>query len=127
MLSAKPMIVADIAHNEAGIKEVLQQVRTIPHKKLHIVFGMVKDKDRNKILSLLPEKAIYYFCKANIPRAMDENFLASEAKRFGLNGKDFCSVKEALQAAKQNAAPSDFILITGSAFVVAEVISSPVE
>ena len=122
VLSTKPLIVADIAHNEAGIKEVFKQVKTIPHKKLHIVFGMANDKDVNKILTLLPKKATYYFCKATIPRAMNENILAQEAKKFGLKGEKFNTVKLALTSAKKNASAKDFILITGSAFVVSEVI-----
>jgi dihydrofolate synthase/folylpolyglutamate synthase len=122
VLSKKPLIVADIAHNEAGIKEVFKQVKTIKYKKLHVVFGTVNDKDIQKILSLLPKKAIYYFCKANIPRALDENILSEKAKTIRLNGKTFDNVKQALGTAKKNAFSNDFILVTGSAFVVAEAI-----
>ncbi len=122
VLSKTPLIVADIAHNEAGIKEVFKQVKSVPSKKLHIVFGIANDKDIKKILSLLPRKAIYYFCKANIPRALDEKILVDEAKKFGLKGETYSSVKQALNSAKKNASAKDFILITGSAFVVAELI-----
>lgn len=132
ILSKRPLIIADIAHNEAGIKEVFKQVKLTPHKKLHVVFGMVNDKDVSKILSLLPKKAIYYFCKADIPRALDEKILAQEAKKFGLSAKGgstsggkaetYSGVKQALNSAKKNASSNDFILITGSAFVVAEAI-----
>jgi dihydrofolate synthase/folylpolyglutamate synthase len=122
IISTKPFIVADIAHNEAGIKEVFRQVKKTPHKKLHIVFGTVNDKDIRKILTLLPKKATYYFCKADIPRALDASFLSSKANKFGLKGQIFNSVKEALISAKKNASRSDFILITGSAFVVSEAI-----
>lgn len=122
ILASKPSIVADIAHNEAGIKEVFRQVKEIPHKKLHIVFGTVNDKDIEKILPLLPKKVIYYFCKANIPRALDQNILAEKAKAFTLKGKTYKSVNAAVKAAKKNSTSDDFILITGSAFVVAEAI-----
>ncbi|MBI4931166.1 MAG: bifunctional folylpolyglutamate synthase/dihydrofolate synthase [Bacteroidetes bacterium] len=122
VFSKKPFIVADIAHNEAGIKEVFKQVKQIPHEKFHIVFGTVNEKDIRKILSLLPKKATYYFCKANIPRGLDEKILAEEAKKIGLKGETYSSVKQALNSAKKNASAKDFILITGSAFVVAEVI-----
>ena len=122
VLSKKPLIIADIAHNEAGIKEVFRQVKTIKHKNIHVVFGTVNDKDIGTILSLLPKKAIYYFCKANIPRALNENILSEKAKTVGLNGKTFVSVKQALSSAKKNADSKDFILVTGSAFVVAEAI-----
>ena len=124
ILSKKPLIVADIAHNEAGIKEVFKQVKETPHKKLHIVFGMVNDKDINKILSLLPKKATYYFCKADIPRALDSTILAREAQKFGGKGETYSRVKQALNSAKKNASSKDFILVTGSAFVVAEAIRS---
>jgi len=122
MLSKNSLMVADIAHNEAGIKEVFKQVKQTPHKKLHIVFGTVNDKDIPKILSLLPKKATYYFCKADIPRALAEKIIAEEAKKIGLKGETYSSVKQALNSAKKNASAKDFILITGSAFVVAEVI-----
>jgi dihydrofolate synthase/folylpolyglutamate synthase len=122
ILSKKPFTIADIAHNEAGIGEVFKQVKTIPHKKLHIVFGTVNDKDLSKILPLLPKKAAYYFCNADIPRALEASALASQAKRAGLKGQIYPSVKQALKFAKKNASSKDLILVTGSAFVVAEAI-----
>ena len=122
ILSRKPLIIADIAHNEAGIREVVKQVKSIKHKNLHVVFGTVNDKDINKILALLPKKAHYYFCKANIPRALDENILASAGNKIGLKGKTFRNVKEAFASARQKAYANDLILITGSSFVVAEAI-----
>jgi dihydrofolate synthase/folylpolyglutamate synthase len=122
IISRQPLIIADIAHNEAGILEVFRQIKTIKQKKLHVVFGAVNDKDIRRILSLLPKKAKYYFCKADIPRALDEILLAGKAKKTGLKGKTFGSVKLALKSAKRNASPKDLILVTGSAFVVAEVI-----
>lgn len=122
ILSKKPLVIADIAHNEAGIKEVFAQVKATSHKKLHVVFGTVNDKDISKILTLLPKKGSYYFCKADIPRALDASILASEAKKIGLKGEIYPSVKQALNAAKKTASSSDLILITGSAFVVAEAI-----
>lgn len=122
ILSRKPLIVADIAHNEAGIREVFKQIKNTPHKKLHIVFGAVNDKDIQKILALLPKKANYYFCKADLPRALDAIELAGKAIALGLNGNIYPSVKNALAHARKNATSSDLILVTGSAFVVAEAI-----
>lgn len=122
ILSKKPLMVADVAHNEAGIKEVFMQVKNTPYKNLHVVFGVSNDKDLNRIFPLFPKNAIYYFCKANIPRAMDENILSEQASKHGLIGKTFPSVQKAIKAAKKNALQSDLILITGSAFVVAEAI-----
>jgi dihydrofolate synthase/folylpolyglutamate synthase len=121
-LSQKPLIIADIAHNEAGISEVFTHAKEIPHEKLHVVFGTVNDKDLNRILLLLPKKAIYYFCKADIPRALDASVLKAAASKHDLNGKVYKSVKDAFTSAKKNAMSKDFILVTGSAFVVAEVI-----
>ena len=122
ILSNKPLIVADIAHNESGIKEVFRQVKKTPHKKLHVVLGTVNDKDLNKILKLFPKKARHYFCKADIPRALDAFSLAILAQKSGLKGVVYDSVKQALSSAKKNASAKDFILVTGSAFVVAEAI-----
>lgn len=122
ILSTKPLVVADIAHNEAGIKEVFAQVKKTPYKKLHIVLGTVNDKDIRKILKLLPKKATYYFSKADIPRALSAAQLAIEAQEQGLEGVIYSSVKQAVQAARRSAGNSDLILVTGSAFVVAEAI-----
>lgn len=121
-LSKNPLAIADIAHNESGIKEVIKQVLKIPHTHLYIVYGTVKDKDFEKVISLLPKKATYYFCKAAIPRALDLETLAQKAKQYKLNGQTYTSVKHAIQAAKNQSATNDLILITGSAFVVAEVL-----
>ncbi len=122
VLSQKPLIIADTGHNEAGIKEVLHQLSLTPHEQLHIVIGMVNDKDISTVLTLLPKSAIYYFCKANIPRALPANELQHQAYLKGLNGTAYTSVKEALEAAKNKATIGDLILIGGSTFTVAEVV-----
>ncbi len=122
MLSSKPMCIADTAHNEAGIREVISQSKAIPHSTLRIVFGCVNDKNIDNILGLLPKKASYYFCKANISRALDTRLLEEKAKSYGLNGTSFINVASAYKAAKKASDASDLILITGSTFVVAEVI-----
>lgn len=122
ILSQKPFVIADTAHNEAGIKEVLSQIKITPHKKLHFVLGMVNDKDITKILKLLPKTAIYYFCKANIPRALPEYELFLQAKKIGLKGKVYACVQDALIAAKESALKNDLVFIGGSTFTVAEVV-----
>ena len=94
----------------------------MPHKKLHIVFGTVNDKDLSTILKLLPKKAIYYFCKANIPRAMHEKKLKNVAHKNQLSGNSFDNVRLALNEAKKAAQAEDLIFVGGSTFVVAEVI-----
>jgi dihydrofolate synthase/folylpolyglutamate synthase len=123
VLGKEPTIIADTGHNEAGIQSSFQQLSQYKFDKLHVVFGIVKEKELHKVLSYLPEKAIYYFTKASIPRALDENILSKEALNFGLKGKTYKTVKEALNAAKQNASKKDYIFIGGSTFVVGEALA----
>lgn len=119
---AHPRLVMDVGHNEAGIREIVQQLEHSVFQKLHIVVGFVKDKAVNDVLSLFPVTATYYFCKAQIPRALDEQSLASMAAAHGLNGHAYTTVQEALQAAKQHAHKDDLILVCGSFFIVAEAM-----
>ncbi|MBI2269713.1 MAG: bifunctional folylpolyglutamate synthase/dihydrofolate synthase [Bacteroidetes bacterium] len=122
VLNEKPLVVTDTGHNEAGIKEVLKQIRATPHKKLHIVLGMVNDKDIKNILGLLPKGAAYYFCKPRIPRGLNEKELQQQAYRAGLKGLSYNSVKSAYKAARLAAAKTDMVFVGGSTFVVAEVV-----
>jgi dihydrofolate synthase/folylpolyglutamate synthase len=122
MLQRSPLTICDIGHNVDGIKEVIKQLNVTPHKKLHIVFGVVSDKDITGMLELLPKYAIYYFCNANIPRAMNAELLADKARKIGLTGEVWPSVIEAKEAALSAAEKNDLIFIGGSAFVVAEAI-----
>jgi dihydrofolate synthase/folylpolyglutamate synthase len=122
ILAQEPLIIADTGHNEAGIKEVLAQLKVTPHEHLHFVIGMVNDKDISSVLNLLPKDAIYYFCKANIPRALPAKELQREAQLKGLSGTAHDTVAAALQAAKNKATGGDLILIGGSTFTVAEVV-----
>jgi dihydrofolate synthase/folylpolyglutamate synthase len=121
-LKEKPLTICDIAHNEAGINEILEQLKIMKFNNLHMVFGVVADKDIDKILEMLPVNAIYYFCKAPIPRALDEIKLQQKASLFGLQGKSYSSVKLALSKALEKAQEDDLVFIGGSAFVVAEVV-----
>jgi dihydrofolate synthase/folylpolyglutamate synthase len=122
IISKKPLTICDTAHNIDGIKHIIQELKNTPHNNLHFVFGTVNDKETDSILSLLPKNALYYLCKANIERAMDTNILYKKAKNLDLNCSSFASVKEALAAAKKAAKNKDLILISGSTFVVAEVL-----
>ncbi|MBO9700662.1 MAG: bifunctional folylpolyglutamate synthase/dihydrofolate synthase [Sporocytophaga sp.] len=121
VLGIDPMVVCDTGHNEAGIKEVLNQLKCYSYKRLFIVFGMVKDKDVSKILTLLPKDAIYYFCMPKIPRALEAEILFQEAVKFGLKGTVEKDVNVALQKAQAAASQDDFIFIGGSTFVVSEL------
>jgi dihydrofolate synthase/folylpolyglutamate synthase len=122
VMSRSPLTICDTAHNEAGLSMVLSQISTLNYKKIHFVFGMVEDKELKKILSMLPKEATYYFCKPKIPRGLDQKVLASKASRLGLAGRTYLCVKDALYAAKYRAKADDLIIITGSTFVVAEVV-----
>ena len=117
-----PLTVCDTAHNREGVELVMQQVHEIPWKTLHIVFGTVNDKDPSHVLEILPREALYYFTRADIPRAMDPGELRIRAQKEGLTGNVYQTVKEALEAARKKAAPEDMIFIGGSTFVVGEVI-----
>jgi len=121
-LSKHPLIICDIGHNEDGIKQVTQQIAELNFNKLHFVFGVVKDKNINTILSLMPKHAQYYFCQANIDRAMEVEELTKKAIKSGLKGAAHTSVKQALETAKKNATKDDLIFVGGSAFVVTEVL-----
>ena len=122
VVSENPTIICDTGHNEEGIRLIVKQLEQQTFERLHIVFGMVSDKKTDQILGLLPKNAVYYFTKAQIPRALDEKILQAQAAGFGLTGTSYASVNEALKAAKNNASARDFIFVGGSNFVVAEII-----
>jgi dihydrofolate synthase/folylpolyglutamate synthase len=122
VIGTQPLTVADTGHNEAGIKEVLRQIKATPHRRLHIVFGMVNDKDAGKVLRMLPKSAAYYFCAAKLPRALPAQELSAQAAAFGLSGGVFKSVKAAVAAARAAASEADLIYVGGSTFIVAEAI-----
>jgi dihydrofolate synthase/folylpolyglutamate synthase len=121
-IQEKPLVIADTGHNEDGIKEVLENLKRYNYKTLHFVLGVVNDKDVSKILKLLPKEATYYFCKATIPRALDENELTNQAKKVDLEGKTFKTVTEALDKAKKQAKANDLIFVGGSTFTVADIL-----
>lgn len=121
ILSENPRIIADTGHNEPGIREILSQLKTYSFQKLWMVLGMVQDKDISKILQLLPKDATYVFCQAQIPRALEAEELALQAKNFGLSGQVIPDVHQALNFARKNAGKDDLIFIGGSTFVVAEI------
>ena len=124
----RPYLILDVAHNEDGIKQVLDQIRFIKtvdkinsYQQIHLVIGMVKDKEVSKVLSLLPASANYYFTNAHIPRALPHVELKDKAAAYGLKGESFDDVNLAIQAAFRSAAEDDLIIVCGSVFVVGEV------
>jgi dihydrofolate synthase / folylpolyglutamate synthase len=122
ILSIDPLTICDAGHNKEGLEYVMNQLKRIPKSGLHIILGFVNDKDLNTVLPLFPTDAIYYFTKASVPRALNEEILKKEAEKFNLKGHSFPDVKSALMDARKNAVKSDMIFIGGSTFVVAEVI-----
>lgn len=116
-----PQVVTDVAHNEDGVKQVCAQIEWMNYRALHVVIGMVKDKDIEKVLSLLPVEAQYYFTKAQTPRAMPEYLLAEMAAARGLTGKTYLDVNTALQACLLATHADDLVVICGSVFLVGEV------
>jgi dihydrofolate synthase/folylpolyglutamate synthase len=122
ILSKRPLVICDAGHNAHGLKETMMQLKEIPCRRLHFVFGVVKDKDLDSILPLLPADAYYYFTKADLPRALDPRDLAKHCSKYGLRGQVIQTVPSAVKIAKSNAYPDDVIFIGGSTFVVAEAM-----
>lgn len=121
VIQEHPTVVLDVGHNEDGMKQIVKQLQFCSFQQLHIIIGMVKDKEIEKVLALLPENAVYYFTKAQIPRALDEIILQQKAKAFNLKGITYTNVNDALAKAKQCASADDLILVCGSVFLVGEV------
>ncbi len=122
VLQQQPKTICDTAHNKEGLSYTMIQLQAETYDQLHMVFGVVNDKDISSILELLPKKATYYFCKPNIPRGQSAEELQSVFIQNGFKGKAYSSVNEALEAAKKNANEDDLIYVGGSTFVVAEII-----
>lgn len=122
VIGRKPLIICDTAHNREGLESVLNQIGRIPRNKLRIVLGFVNDKDLSLILPLFPSDAVYYFTRASVPRALNEEILKSEALKFCLAGNSFENVKSALLAAVSEASEKDLIFVGGSTFIVADAL-----
>lgn len=122
ILREEPKVICDTAHNREGLQLVLQQIQSEKYTKLHIVLGVVNDKDLQTLLPLFPKKAAYYFCKPDVPRGLNASILAAEAEKFELTGAVYNSVLDSYMAALQNASRQDLIYIGGSTFTVAEVV-----
>jgi dihydrofolate synthase/folylpolyglutamate synthase len=119
-----PAVVLDVGHNADGIKQICMQIEAMDYHELHIIIGMVKDKAIDPVLQLLPKEASYYFTRAQIPRALPEDQLATTAATHGLNGHHYPNVNAALEKALEHATEKDLIVVCGSVFVVGEVDSS---
>jgi dihydrofolate synthase/folylpolyglutamate synthase len=122
ILGKEPLMICDTGHNKEGLEYVIDQIHKTPKVRLHMVIGFVNDKDLNSVLPLFPVDAIYYFTKASVPRALDQNILKLEAAGSGLSGKSFETVALAVNAAMSSADKDDMIFIGGSTFVVADLL-----
>ena len=124
ILGSNPRSICDTAHNSAGIGAVMEQVKQTPWKHLHIVWGMVSDKQTDTILPLLPLEASYYFTPSSVPRTLDAQTLQTAALSYGLKGETYNSVADAYQSARKNAGARDMIFTGGSNFIVADLLAS---
>lgn len=128
-LSSHPTIVCDTGHNVGGIQYIVKQLSFQQYKQLHIVIGMVNDKDISGVLAMLPKDAIYYFTQASVQRALPAEKVKELANSYGLSGNAYPDVKTAVEAAQKQADADDFIIVGGSSFIVADLLSTcfPVE
>lgn len=122
VLAQEPVTICDTGHNKEGWNQVMPLLNRVPHRNLHMVIGTVDDKDITSLLDILPKHANYYFCKADIPRGLDPTVLQEKASAYGLKGKVFPSVAEALKNARHEAHGDDLVFVGGSTFTVAEVV-----
>ena len=116
-----PTLVLDVAHNVDGIRMLMEQIEVTDHDHLHIILGLVKDKDAEGILQHFPKLGEYYFTQANIPRALDAELLKVKADTFDLKGNIYPDVNIAIKTALTKATKNDLIVVCGSIFLVAEV------
>ena len=122
IVKQEPKIICDIAHNSHGIQYVVDQLASEGYNNLHIVFGMADDKDIDSVLKILPKNAVYYFTKASIERALNEDLIKEQASIYQLLGSSYPTVSEAIEAAIENADKDDLIFIGGSSFIVADAL-----
>ena len=122
ILQKRPLIICDTAHNKEGLQWVIKQILEQNFNRLHLVLGVVNDKDLDSVLPLFPKSAYYYFSKPDVPRGLDASILQEKAVEFGLSGEVFHSIPEALEKAKMRAQEDDLIFAGGSNFTVAEII-----
>jgi len=123
-LSVNPTVICETAHNADGISTLVQKLRLMHPRRLRIVYGCVSDKDYPAILRMLPADADYYYTRPSVPRGLDETTLADAAEREGRPGPHFPDVQQALAAAKAVASPDDLIVVTGSIFLVADLLAA---
>jgi dihydrofolate synthase/folylpolyglutamate synthase len=117
-----PLTICDTGHNREGLEYVVKQLKRIPNTGMHMIMGFVNDKDLSSVLPLLPENATYYFTKASVPRALNEEELKKQAMLYGLKGASYPTVRTAMKAAYSAASSTDLIFVGGSTFIVADAL-----
>lgn len=123
-LQNHPTLICDTGHNVGGITYIVEQLKQQAFHNLHIIIGMVNDKDIQGVLALLPEDAIYYFTQASVKRALPANDLQKLAESAGLKGNCYPDVPSAVRAAQEKSLPEDFIFVGGSSFIVADLLAN---
>ena len=123
-LQESPTLICDTGHNVGGITYIVEQLKQQTYRQLHIIIGMVNDKDISGVLALLPKDAVYYFTKASVKRALPEEELCRLAAQAGLQGNCYPDVPAAVTAAQEKSHPEDFIFVGGSSFIVADLLAN---
>ena len=120
-LNSRPRVIADIAHNQAGLENITRQLMNMKKGKLYCILGFMKEKDIGQILPLFPKNAEYVFCQPKVPRALDVKWLALQAALYDLKGEVIPDVNEALRVVLEKSSDADIIFVGGSTFVVSEL------
>ena len=123
-LQNSPTLVCDTGHNVGGIRYIVEQLKEEKYRRLHIVMGMVNDKDVRGVLGLMPKEAVYYFTQASVKRAMPAGRLKGLGLEAGLRGECYADVPAAVRAAQKESLPEDFIFVGGSSFIVADLLAN---
>ena len=123
-LHKHPTLICDTGHNTGGIAYIVEQLKAQTYDHLHIVMGMVNDKDVSGVLAMMPKDATYHFTRASVKRALGEGELQALAARFDLYGESYPTVAEATQAALGSAKENDLIFVGGSSFIVADLLAA---
>lgn len=129
-IGTAPLTICETAHNEPGIRAMMDKLKNMSFSHLHLVYGCVNDKDFSHILQLLTSQFSYYnfhysfyFTQPSVPRRLPVADLQAAARRLGIEGPAYENVGDAIRAARTAAAPDDFVLVTGSIFLIADALS----
>lgn len=122
-IQTNPRVVCDTGHNVGGWKYLSKQLVAQSYAHLRVVFGMVDDKDIDKVMTMLPPEAVYYFTRPESKRAIPAEVVAEKGCAHGLQGQWFPTVAEAYTKAMADAMADDFVFVGGSSYVVADLFT----